>query len=238
MILKVLVLLASIGQVVAAVYLSIGTFEQTERVLPVFIQPAGWAFSIWGLIYTLSIVFAIYQIIPKYDNKVLRQTRLPALLGFSGSALWLYFAGMENGMVWLTILVLFAMAIVLTKVVTAAEGKDVWQNRLSKYVLLPYAAWTGIAVWVNAQALLVDQAVVVKENINIVTNLILFVGLALFTMYYYKKSGYSLWYGGVMIWASVAILIVNLQAGSILFATLAGVYVLVTANLYRRKVLR
>jgi len=231
MILKILVLVASIGQVIAAGYLSIGTFEQSERILPVFIQPAGWAFSIWGLIYTLSIIYGIYQIIPKYDNKILRQTRMPALLGFTGSVVWLYFAGMSNWTVWLTILVLFFMAVVLTKVVTASEGKSTWQNRFSKYLLLPYAAWAGIASWVNVQALLIEREVVTTENVNIGTNLALFIGLALFTMHYYKKSGYSIWYGGVMVWASIAIVVVNVQEGSMLFAILAGAYALTTFGL-------
>ena len=68
MFLKILVLVSAITQVVAPAYLSIGTFETSERIMQVFIQPAGWAFSIWGLIYTLSFIYAIYQLIPKYEN--------------------------------------------------------------------------------------------------------------------------------------------------------------------------
>lgn len=235
MILKILVLLASVGQVLAVVFLNIGTFELTQRVLPVLIQPAGWAFSIWGLIFTLSVIYGIYQIIPQYDNKILRQTRLPAFVGFTGSALWLFFAGMSDWKVWVTILILFVMAIVLTKVVMASEGKNRWQNRLSKYILLPYAAWAGIAAWVNVQALLVDQSVVVSEGVNIAANLVLFLGLALFTMHYLKKSGYSWWYGGVMVWASVAIVVVNVQAGYQWFAVINGIYALATVSLCFKK---
>ena len=238
MILKILVLLASVGQVIAAAYLSIGTFEQTERALPVLIQPAGWAFSIWGLIYSLSIVYGMYQIIPKYDNKTLKQTRVPALLGFTGSAVWLYFAGMSNWMVWLTILVLFGMALVLTTVVTAAEGENIWQNRFSKYILLPYAAWAGIASWVNVQALLLDQNVITSPSVNFVTNIFLFIGLTLFTLKYFRKSGYSAWYGGVMVWAATAIVAANWEMGSIWFVLLATGYILVTVSLCGRKFLK
>jgi hypothetical protein len=82
MTLKIAVLLASILQVVAASLLSIGTFDTTERTLETFIQPAGWAFSIWGLIYLFSIVYGVYQVIPQYDNQVLTATRPQRLLGF------------------------------------------------------------------------------------------------------------------------------------------------------------
>jgi hypothetical protein len=238
MTLKILVLIASIAQVVGAILLSIGTFEESARALPVFIQPAGWAFSIWGLIYTLSFVYAVYQIIPKYDNELLRQTRLPALLGFSLSIAWLFFAGMSNWTVWLTIPILFAMAFFLIEIVNTKASGDKWQTIFSKDILLPYAAWTGIAAWVNVQALLVDQAIVTTSTINIITNLILFVGLAAFTLFYFKKTGYSAWYGGIMIWAGVAVVAANLTDGSMLFAVLAGVFALASSGLIVRALLK
>jgi len=234
MLLKILVLIASIAQVVGAAYLSIGTFEQTTRDLPVLIQPAGWAFSIWGLIYTLSFVYAIYQIIPKNDNPILAKTRAPALIGFLGSIVWLYLAGMEAPLVWLTIVVLFAMALAFTFVVTAPETSDLKTTLLSKYILLPYAAWTGIAAWVNVQALLVDQQVVTAEY-NLLTNAFLFGGIIAFTLYYFRRASYNPWYGGVMVWASTGIIFANLDGGSLLFATLSGIYILVVIGLYLQK---
>jgi len=238
MTLKILVLIASIAQVAGAVFLKIGTFEESARALPVFIQPAGWAFSIWGLIYTLSFIYAVYQIIPKYDNELLRQTRLPALLGFSLSIAWLFFAGMSNWAVWLTIPILFAMAFFLIGIVNTKASGDKLQTFFSKDILLPYAAWTGIAAWVNVQALLVDQAIVTTSTINIITNLILFVGLAAFTLFYLKKTGYSFWYGGIMIWAGVAVVAANLTEGSAWFATIAAVFALTSAGLILRALVK
>jgi len=231
MILKILVLVASVAQVVGAAYLSIGTFEQSVRELPVFIQPAGWAFSIWGLIYTLSFVYAVYQIIPRYDNALLKQTRLPALLGFSGSIAWLFFAGMTNWTMWLTIPILFAMALVFIRIVNARNTNDKWQTIFSKDILLPYAAWTGIAAWVNVQALLVDQSIVTSSAINMTTNALLFVGLAIFTLFYFKRTMYSPWYGGVMVWAGMAVVAANLESGSTWFALIAGTFALLSAGL-------
>lgn len=237
MLLKILVLVAAIGQVIGAVYLSIGTFEDATRVLPVFIQPAGWAFSIWGLIYTLSLVYAVYQIIPKYDNPTLKATRLPALLGFTGSVMWLYFAGMSDWLTWLTIPTLFIMAALFTKIVTAPKAEDVWATRFSRDILLPYAAWTGIAAWVNVQALLIERSVVTTDSINLITNVVLFAGLAAFTLYYYHRSNYSAWYGGVMVWASAAVAIANYAREAWLFTILASAFAAVTIWLYYKKVI-
>ncbi len=234
MFLKILVLVAAIGQVVAAATLSIGTFEQSTRAVPVLIQPASWAFSIWGLIYTLSIIYAIYQLVPKYDNTVLNATRLPAIIGFTGSGVWLYFAGMSDNLVWVTVLVLLGMAVTFTFIVTAPESDRRKTNLFSKHLLLPYAAWTAIACWVNVQSLLVDREVVTNLSYNFVTNLILFGCLTAFTFYYFSKSNYNAWYGAVMVWASVAVIAANLSGGSVWFALLAGLYAVATIAIFTK----
>jgi hypothetical protein len=231
MILKLFVLVAAIAQVAAAAFLNIGAFENTDRALPVFIQPAGWAFSIWGLIYTLSLIYAVYQIVPKNDSKILRATRLPALVGFVSSIGWLYFAGQTDWTIWLTIPILFLMAGVFTFVVNTPDSGDKTQTLLSKKFLLPYAAWTGIASWLNIQALLNDQLVVTNETVNYITNGILFVCIAAFTLYYFKRSGYSAWYGGVLVWAGVGVISANLDGGSVVFVGLAGALIVAVVGL-------
>jgi benzodiazapine receptor len=234
MVLKIAVVVAAIAQVVAAGYLSIGTFENSERILPVLIQPASWAFSIWGLIYVLSFIYAVYQVIPRFDNSMVRKSRVPALLAFTGSIAWLYFAGMEAPLVWLTIPILFAMAFVLKNVVTTPESEDVKQNFFSKYTLLPYAAWAGVASWINIQALLIEESIVTTSGVNTATNLLLFAGIVGFTWMYFKKSQYNIWYGGVLVWASVAVAIVNYQRESWLFVVLAAVYAGIVVGQYVR----
>jgi hypothetical protein len=231
MILKLAVLIAAIAQVAAAVLLNIGAFENTDRALQVFIQPAGWAFSIWGLIYTLSIIYGVYQIIPKNDNKILRATRLPALVGFTSSIAWLYFAGQTDWTIWLTIPILFLMAGAFTYVVNTPDSGAKTQTLLSKKFLLPYAAWTGIASWLNIQALLNDQLVITDETVNLISNGVLFLCIAVFTLYFFKRSGYSAWYGGVMVWAAVGVIAANLDGGSMIFVGLAGALILAVVGL-------
>jgi hypothetical protein len=234
MVLKILVLMGAILQVLAASFLSIGTFDTTERTLQVFIQPAGWAFSIWGLIYLFSLVYAVYQLIPKYENRVLAATRWPAVIGFLSSIAWLYFAGSGDWQTWFTAPVLFLMAISFTFVVRAPERVDQWQTLLSKKLLYPYAAWTGIAAWLNVQTLVTDMGLVTGETLNIVTNLVLFVCVAAFTLFYLRKTSYSIFYGGVMIWAGIGVVYANLNGGMVLFAVLGGLLSLVTTALYIR----
>jgi len=238
MFLKILVLVSAITQVVAPAYLSIGTFETSERIMQVFIQPVGWAFSIWGLIYTLSFIYAIYQLIPKYENELLKKTRVPAIVGFLGSVSWLYFAGLDNIFVWLTIPILFLMAISFTFVIRAKDDENSLNTLLSKKILFPYAAWTGIASWLNIQSLLSEKTLISTDLINLLSNGILFFCIATFTLYYFRKTNYSFWYGGVMIWAGIGVIFSNLNGGSILFAILGGLLIVTTLIIYIKNYLK
>jgi len=233
MILKLSVLVAAILQVAAAGFLSLSTFQNTGDMLPVFIQPAGWAFSIWGLIYLLSFIYAVYQVIPSNDNATLRATRLPAMIGFLSSIAWLYLAGMDNWLIWLTAPVLFLMAISFVFVIRAPDNADTTKTLLSKQILFPYAAWTGIASWLNVQTLLTDQAIVTTPTMNYVTNGFLFACIAAFTLYYYKQTKYSAWYGGVLVWAGIAVAYVNVvEHNNLVFATLGGLLSLIAASIF------
>lgn len=236
MILRIAVLVAALLQIPAAGILGVGTFETATREWPVYIQPAGWAFSIWGFIYIASLAFAIYQVFPKNDNQTLRSARLPALLAFLGSIAWLFFAGSTSWTVWLTIPILFGMACALSYVVTAPILPAQWPNLFSRSLLLPYAAWTGIAQWLNVQVLLTDQGYITSGTINTASNVFFLVCIALFSLYWLRKSDYSIWYGGVIIWAVIGIIATNTGSpeGSVIIITMAGALGLAALALIRQ----
>jgi hypothetical protein len=236
MILRTLVLIAAIAQIPAAGIIGAGTFETAAREWPVFIQPAGWAFSIWGFIYLASLAFAIYQVIPKNDNQTLRAVRIPALVAFAGSIVWLYFAGANDWTIWLTIPTLFIMAGALTVAVAQPALPARWPELFSRSLLLPYAAWTGIAQWLNIQALLSDQGYITSGAMNTGTNVALLLCIAAFTLYWLRRSGYSIWYGGVIIWASIGVIAANTGTpdGSVIVTTMAGALGLAAMALIRQ----
>lgn len=240
MILRLLVLIAAIIQIPAAGLLGAGTFETSAREWPVFIQPAGWAFSIWGFIFAASLAFAVYQAIPKYDNQTLRAVRLPALIAFLGSSGWLYFAGASDWTVWLTIPTLFIVAGVLAVVVVQSPLPAVWPELFSRSLLLPYAAWTGIAQWLNVQVLLTDQGLIDSGALNTASNVFWLVCIAAFSLYWLRRSGYSIWYGGVIIWAAIGIIATNTGTpeGSVIITTMAGALGLAAMALIRQHAVR
>lgn len=234
MFLRILVLIAALLQIPAAIYLSVGTFENVARALPTLIQPAGWAFSIWGIIYTLSIVFAVYQAIPKYDNQTLRAARVPALIAFLGSSGWLWLAGFDGGVVWLTVPTLFLMAGVLNYVATLPALPARGAEFLSYSTLMPYAAWTGVAQWLNIQALINDKDMIMVESLNLLSNLGFLLCIAVFSFYFFYRSRWSVWYGLIIAWAGMGIVSANIPEGSYFVAAFAGVLALAALVSARR----
>lgn len=238
MLLRLSVLLAALAQVPAAAWLGAGTFEQSVRDYPVYISPDAWAFSIWGLIYALSIAFAIYQALPQNDNQTLRRVRIPALIAFVGSIVWLYLAGSSGWLVWLTIPVLMLMAGALCVVTLPAPLAAPRAQLLSQSFLLPYAAWTGIAQWLNIQALLNTQGFMTSGALNTASNVLLLLIIAAFSLYWLRRARYSLWYGGVIIWAVIGIIANNTGSpeGSVIITTMAGALGLAAMALVRQHV--
>jgi len=222
--LPLITLLAALSQLVTLFFFGAGSFEgSATNALPTFIQPAGWAFSIWGLIYALSIVYAIYQYLPQNDNQALRANRPFAIVAFLGSSAWLFLANQSEVLLWLTIPTLFAMGLSLSYIVLQPDLTSARHQFYSKAILYPYAAWTGIAQWLNVQALLNAQGIITDPIINVASNIAFLSVIAVFSFYFFYRSGWSVWYGGVIAWASMGIVYTNmLESGNLIFALMGS----------------
>lgn len=65
---------------------SVGDVSDGARSL---VTPAGYAFSIWGVIFLGSLVWAVYQALPSQRTReVHRRTGWPLALAFAGNAVW------------------------------------------------------------------------------------------------------------------------------------------------------
>ncbi|MCZ2803514.1 hypothetical protein O2W18_00170 [Modestobacter sp. VKM Ac-2983] len=65
---------------------SVGDVSDADRSL---VTPAGWAFSIWGLIFAGSLAWAVYQALPaQREREVHRRTGWPLAIAFAGNAVW------------------------------------------------------------------------------------------------------------------------------------------------------
>lgn len=123
--------------------------------------PAGYAFSIWGLIYSGLIALSIFQIkkvfFDKKDDEFVGEIGLSLLIAIAGSGAWLWFWLQE--LTGLSVLVMLTILGALLWTIVRLNLKK-WENgsTVSAWVWLPislFSAWISVATIANISAYLV-----------------------------------------------------------------------------------
>lgn len=123
----------------------------------VYFVPAGYVFSIWGVIYLGLIAFAIFQALPSQrDNPRLRATGWWISLGGLANSIWIFLWHYEQfPLTPIAMLVLLATLIVtylrLGTGRTAVSAAETWAVRLPFSI---YLGWITVATVANVTTLL------------------------------------------------------------------------------------
>jgi hypothetical protein len=123
----------------------------------VYFVPAGYVFSIWGLIYVGLIAFAIYQALPaQRENPRLRATGWWVALGGVANSAWIFLWHYEQFP-----LTIFAMLVLLATLIvtylrlgiggTSVSPAETWAVRVPISV---YLGWITVATVANVTSLL------------------------------------------------------------------------------------
>ena len=134
----------------------LNTAQISDR-FPVLIVPAGYVFSIWGIIYLGLIAFTIYQAIPSQrGNPRLQKLGLWFFFSSLANALWLVsFHYLQFGLAMVIMLVLLGILIQIYTIL--GIGREIVKPLERWLVNLPfsiYLGWITIATIVNASQLL------------------------------------------------------------------------------------
>ena len=134
----------------------LNTAQISDR-FPVLIVPAGYAFSIWGIIYLGLMAFTIYQALPSQrENPRLQKLGLWFFFSSLANALWLVsFHYLQFGLAMVIMLVL--LGILIRIYTTLGIGREIVKPVERWLVNLPfsiYLGWITIAVIANAAQLL------------------------------------------------------------------------------------
>jgi hypothetical protein len=163
------VLLFALAQFAASFYFfGPADFETLSADGPVaavqdYATPAGYAFAIWFLIYSLSVVYGVYQALPsQQDNALLQKIGWPMASCFAACIAWIAFARL--GPAWVTIPIIWIMfACICFAFVTAVhQGAS---SKMERWVVLPLTAiYTG---WLTAASALNITNILPEYGISI-----------------------------------------------------------------------
>ncbi|SDE05284.1 hypothetical protein [Limimaricola pyoseonensis] len=180
------------------------------------VQPAGWAFSIWGLIYLWLIASAGYGAWKRADAPDWHRARWPLLLALGVGVPWLSIANASA--VWATITI-FVMAAGAIGAFLLAPGRDVWWFRVPVGI---FAGWLSAASFVSLGSTAAGYGLVMNQTGWAVVCVLMATLLALLVQ---SRRPRAASYGLTVGWALFAIFVANGVAlpGLVALVSLAAV---------------
>jgi hypothetical protein len=182
--------------------------------------PAGYAFSIWGVIFTVSLIFAVVQALPhQWGNPVFTKLRLPLMGAFWSASLWMVLLQLLGEGWYLAVIIWLMLGFALTAFITnntlLKTGVSV-NTGFQRWGVNPlvglFSGWLSIAVFLNTSSVLrfyqweqlFDRSIWSTQQ-GIVTLVLacLFGGMVLI-----KTQG-NRWYGGTLLWGLVGVIVAN-----------------------------
>ncbi len=164
------------------------------------VQPAGWAFSIWGLIYLWLIVSAAYGVWKRSDAEDWHRARLPLLVALGVGTPWLAIANASA--IWATITI-FVMAAGAIGAFLAAPARDIWWFRVPVGI---FAGWLSAASFVSLGSTAAGYGLVMGQTGWAILCVFLATLLALAVQ---SRRPRAASYGLTVAWALIAIVVAN-----------------------------
>lgn len=195
------------------------------------ITPAGFTFAIWGVIYTLLLLFTVYQLLPRNrDKPFLQQIGLLFALSSACNVCWLFLWHYDY-ITYSLVLMLALLASLILIYLRLGIGKTAVSVKEMAFVHLPfsvYLGWISIATIANVSVALTAtgwDAWGIEPSAWAVVIICVALLLSLSVLVTRKDIAYSF----VVVWALVGIMAKQSAYESIVFASQIGIVLLLVA---------
>jgi len=184
------------------------------------VQPAGWAFSIWGIIYLWLIAGAAFGVWRRVDDDDWASMRPPLLVSLAVGFLWIPVAQYLPGLATLMILAMLGSALVA---MLWAGRQDPW---LEGRPVALYAGWltaasgVSIGIWLAGHGILGQQ----------VAAILCLTGVCALALFVQSLRPEEWAYPLAIIWALIGVIAANISSGNWTIVGLAGVGAILLAG--------
>ncbi|GHA79581.1 hypothetical protein [Cognatilysobacter bugurensis] len=209
---RLLVVLMSIAMPLVAWLSQRGAFGPTQDVVsdafPTLLVAAGYAFSIWGLIFALDVAYAIWQATgERRRDPTLARVAPLAAAGFALTAVWMPLFSM--GLFGLCVLVIFAALACTARaaVVLSRDAAPVARQRLWAWLPLSlHAGWLSLAAFLNvAQTIVAYRMLPVDDMLG--WSAVLFVLAAVVLLVLNARMRGNVAYVAAAVWGLAAVVV-------------------------------
>ncbi|MCU0827355.1 MAG: hypothetical protein MUE52_08090 [Tabrizicola sp.] len=185
------------------------------------IQPAGYAFSIWSVIYLWLIVHAVYGLLKRADDPVWAPTRLPMTVAIGVGVVWLWIAGQSA--IWGTVTIWIMAVAALAAFLRAPTEPDRWLLSGPQAI---FSGWLTAAAAVSTGVLIAGYGVL-PNNASALAMLALVLMIALVVQ---SRKPRMPVYGLTVVWALLGVIVVNWgDQPTVAWAAVAGAAVMLGA---------
>lgn len=205
---RILVLLFALLMPVVAWMNQAGIFGPTNGEVsdryPTLVVAAGYAFSIWGLIFLLDIVHGVTQLAgARRLDRALTLAAMPAAGGFLLTTAWMPLFSM--GLYWICLAVIFgALACTATAALHVVRHGQPQAHRWARLALGMHAGWLTLAAFLNlAQVIVAERLLPTDRMLGWSLPLLAVAGATLLTLNRALRG--NLAYAGAALWGLVAV---------------------------------
>ncbi|MFZ5964635.1 TspO/MBR family protein [Thalassococcus sp. BH17M4-6] len=163
------------------------------------VQPAGYAFAIWGLIYAWLIAGAGFGAVKRGDDPDWAAMRPPLFASLALGAFWLPLAQVSPG--WATLLIWVMLGTALLSLFRVGDTDRWWQQA----PVAIYAGWLTAASSVSIGLMLAGYGLLPETPAALIA---LSIGLAIALTVQYRLHR-APEYGITVIWALVGVIVAN-----------------------------
>lgn len=177
------------------------------------IQPAGYAFAIWSVIYLWLIAHAIFGVWKRAEDPAWGPARLPLTVAVGVGVVWLWIAGQSP--IWGTVTIWIMALGALAAFLRAPTEPDRW---ILSGPLAIFAGWLTAAAAVSTGVLIAGHGVL-SNNGSALAMLALVLVIALIVQG--RKPRMPV-YGLTVVWALIGVIVVNFDDNAVVAGVAAG----------------
>ncbi len=207
------------------------TTAEVSDMYPTLVTPAGYVFSIWGVIYALLLVFVVFQALPSQREKpFLRQINVLFILGGVFNVLWLFLWHYDQ--IVLSVALMFALLATLIAVyLRLGIGKTSATLKERVFVHLPFSVYLG---WITVASIANVASALVSINWNgfglaNATWAVLVIAVTLLITLAVIATRRDVAYSLVLVWALVGIAVNQSGYPNIVLAAVISVIIILVA---------
>lgn len=184
------------------------------------IQPAGYAFAIWSVIYLWLILHAGFGIWKRQGDPDWQRVRPALILALLLGTVWLAIAGQSP--IWATVVILIMAAAAVQAFLTAAPETDRW---LLSAPLAIFAGWLTAASAVSTGVLIAGYGLLGNTG-----SALAMLGIVLAIALIVQALRPRMWvYGLTVVWALVGVIVANWSDNALVAGAAAGGALLMAA---------